>query len=436
MKAKQVFNNAKWIIICKVIQSLLQLIIGMLCARYLGPSNYGLINYAASIVAFATPLMRLGFNATLVHELVKDPDNEGKIVGTSITLNIISSFACIIGVTAFASVANFSETQTIIVCVLYSFSLFFSALEMIQYWFQYKLLSKYSSIVMLVAYLVVSLYKIYLLASSKNVYWFALSHSVEYSVIAFSLILIYLKKGTQKFGFSWSLGKKMLNNSKHYILADLMIMVIQHTDHIMITTISGKAENGYYSAAITTVGVAQFVYTAIIDSFRPIIFESKKTNKQKYEKTISSLYGIIIYLCVAQSIVFTVFAKLIISILYGSEYMASVVLLQILVWYLAFAFIGTVRNVWILAEEKQKYVWRINLFGAFLNVILNSILIPYYGAVGASVASLFTQIIMNFVLGFIVKQLRPNNALMLRGINPRFIFKEFKNILNTIRKKQ
>lgn len=435
MKAKQVFNNAKWIIICKIIQSGLQLVIGMLCARYLGPSNYGLINYAASIVAFAMPVMKLGFSGTLVHEYVKDPEKEGQIAGTSIVLNIISSFACIIGVTAFASVANFGDTDTIIVCVLYSFSLFFSALEMIQYWFQYKLLSKYSSVVMLMSYLFVSAYKLYLLICSKSVYWFALSHSVEYACIATILIIIYLKKGTQKFSFSFSLAKKMLKSSKYYIVADLMIIVIQNTDHIMITTMTGKAENGYYSAAITTVGVVQFVYVAIIDSYRPLIFESKKNNQKKYEKNISGLYSIIMYLCLAQSIVFTVFAKLIIDIMYGSEYSQSVILMQILVWYLAFAFMGSVRNVWILAEEKQKYVWRINLFGALCNVCLNSILIPFFGAIGAATASLITQIMMNLVLGFVVRQLRDNNRLMLRGLSPEFLLSELKTMYKIVRKK-
>jgi len=435
MKAKQVFHNAKWIIICKIIQSITQLIIGMLCARYLGPSNYGLINYAASIIAFATPVMRLGLNSTLVHEYVKNPAKEGQIAGTSIVLNMISSFACIIGVTAFSAVANFNDIETIIVCALYSLSLFFTALEMIQYWFQYKLLSKYSSIVMLLSYFVVSAYKIFLLATNKGVYWFSVSHSVEYALIAIILLIIYRKKGTQKFSFSWDLAKKLLHNSKHYILADLMVMVIQHTDHIMITNMIGKAENGFYSAAITTVGVAQFIYYAIIDSYRPLIFESRKQNIEKYKKNISSLYSIVMYLCFAQSIFFTVFAKLIINILYGPEYTKSVFLLQILVWYLAFSFMGTVRNVWILAEEKQKYVWRINMSGAVLNVILNAVSIPFIGATGAAIASLITQIFTNFILGFFIKPLRENNRLLVKGLSPVFFIKELKTITTLLRKK-
>ena len=69
----KVVRNAAWIIACKVVQAFLQLVITMLTARYLGPSNYGVINYAASVIAFAVPVMQLGVRNTLVQELVAAP---------------------------------------------------------------------------------------------------------------------------------------------------------------------------------------------------------------------------------------------------------------------------------------------------------------------------------------------------------------------------
>lgn len=134
----RVVSNATWIISCRVFQALLNLIISMLTARYLGPSNYGTINYAAAIVAFFIPIMQLGFRSTLVQEYIEKTDQEGLVLGTSTVLNIISSAMCILGVFLFASIANKNEVETIIVCMLYSISLLFQATEMIQYWFQAK----------------------------------------------------------------------------------------------------------------------------------------------------------------------------------------------------------------------------------------------------------------------------------------------------------
>ena len=211
----KVINNAKWIIICKVIQSLLQLVIGMLCARYLGPENYGLINYASSIVAFVLPIMQLGLQSTLVQEFTEKPHEEGKIMGTALVMDLVSSVFCIGMVGVFVSVANAGETQTIIVCLLFSISLIFRAFELLQCWFQYKLKSKFPSIVMLCAYMAVSLYRIFLLVTSKNVFWFAVVNSVDYGIIGIALLIIYNKISTQKLEFSLGLVKTLFSRSKY-----------------------------------------------------------------------------------------------------------------------------------------------------------------------------------------------------------------------------
>ena len=417
----RVVNNAKWIIICKIGQSLLQLVIGMLCARYLGPSNYGVINYAASVVGFVFPIMQLGLASTLVQEFTESPDKEGKIMGTSLVMDLVSSLFCMGLVTAFVSVANFKEWETILVCVLYSISLIARAFEIFQCWFQYKLESKYPSIVMLCSYVVVTLYRVFILVTSKSIFWFALVNSVDYGIIGIALFFIYNKVSTQKLSFSYKLAKKLLSRSKYYILASMMITVFQHTDHIMLKLISGDAENGFYTAAITSGVVFQFVYMAIVDSMRPVILACKKSGSADYEKNISRLYSITTYMGLIQAVGFNIFAELIIKVLYGEQYMASVPVLRILIWYVAFSYMGTVRDIWILAEGKQSLLWKINLTGALVNAVVNAFLIPILGAVGAATASLFTQIFTNFILGFIVKPLRENNKILLKGFNPKLI---------------
>lgn len=425
----RVFKNAKWIVICKLAQSILQLIVGMITARYLGPSNYGLINYAASVVAFVIPVMRLGFDATLVREYVESPDKEGEITGTAIVMNLISSGACMLAVSGFSAVANGNDKITVLVCALYSVSLVFAAAEMIQYWFQYKLLSKYSSVIMLVSYFAVSAYKILLLVFEKGVYWFALTHAIEYGLIAIPLLMVYRKLGS-KMRFSLARAKKMLNNSKYYIVAALMLVVIQSTDRIMLTSLIGKQENGFYSAAITSATVFQFVYVAIVDSYRPVILEKKKEGSEEYTLNMTRLYSLMIYMSFVQSAVFTLLGDVVIGILYGSEYTAAVPILRILVWYLAFSVMGTVRNVWILAEQKQACLWIINISGALFNIALNLVLINLWGGCGAALASLLTQIFMNFVLGFIWKPLRDNNRILVKSLSPKMAFYEIKNLLS------
>lgn len=413
---------------CKIIQAVLALVVTMLTARYLGPSNYGLISYASSIVAFASPIMQLGLHSTLVQEIIENPDREGEIIGTSLVMTIISSIACIITLGCLVFVINAGKTETILVCVLYSFSLFFGAIEMIQHWFQAKLLSKYPSIVMLCSYILVSVYKIYLLITEKSIYWFALSYSLDYAIIGFSLILIFKKISKAKFSYSFNVAKQMFMKSKYYILSSLMITIFANTDKVMLSMMVGDLETGYYAACVACTSMTGFVFGAIIDSSRPVILSSKKENIERFNRNISKLYSVVFYLAIAQCFVFTVFTKLIINILYGSEYIASIPILRIVVWYIAFSYMGSVRNIWILAENKQRFLWIINLSGALMNIFINACLIPIWGACGAAIASVFTQFFTNFVVGFVLKPIRENNKLLLRGLNPKTLLDLIKYI--------
>ena len=418
--AGKVFQNAQWIIAAKVIQSLLQMIIGMLTARFLGPSNYGLINYAASIVAFMVPVMQLGLRATLVLEYVENPIKQGEVLGTSLLMNLISAVLSIVAVICFVSVANRTEPETILVCLLYSLSLVAQAIEMVQYWFQFRLQSKYPSTVMLVAYLAVSLYKSYLLIYQKSIYWFALSHTIEYSLVGIGLLLVYRKLKGPRLQVSWSTAKCMFERSKYYILSGLMVTIFQSTDHVMLKMMIGDAENGFYTTAVTCAGITTFVFLAIIDSARPELL-AVKNNEQQFEQGISSLYCVIIYLSLAQCIAFTLLANLIVYILYGSEYLPAAPVLRIVVWYTIFSCMGTIRNIWILAKGKQSLLWIINLSGALMNILLNSILIPQWGACGAALASVVTQFFTNYIVGFFIKPIRRNNYLVIRGLSPHLI---------------
>lgn len=423
----KIAKNAGWLIGSKIAQSIIGLIVGMLTARFLGPSNYGLINYAASIVAFVAPIMNLGLSNILVQELTNSPEEEGKILGTSILLSLFSSFFCIAGVLSFTFIVDLSETTTHIVVGLYSIILIFQAFELIQYWYQKRLLSKYTAIVSLIAYVLVATYKIFLLIIRADVSFFAISNTIDYFLISASLLLLYWRLGGQRLSFSSQIGKRMLRKSKHYIVSSLMVTIFAQTDKIMIKSMIDETAVGYYSAAVTCAGLFGFVFAAIIDSFRPVVFSYKKNGDEfGYEESIKRLYSIIIYFALFLSVLMTIFAKYIVLLLYGEEYSNSILALRIIVWYTTFSYMGAVRNVWILGENKQKYLWIINLGGALLNIGLNFVFIPWLGIYGAAIASLVTQIFANVIMNVIVWPLHYNNVLMFKSLNPIFLIKSFK----------
>ena len=371
--------NAGWIIGCRVVQALLGVVISMLTARYLGPSQFGVINYAAAIVAFVMPLTQLGLSHVLVQEFVCSPETEGKTLGSSLVMSLFSGIFCIIGVIAFAYVTNVGERETTIVCALYSTLLIADAIDLTQHWFHARLLSKYTSVVSVIVYCLITIYKIFLLATHQSVYWFAISNALDHFMIGVISLIIYRKKSNQRLDFSWDTAKKLFDKSKYFIVSGMMVTIFAQTDKIMLKMMIDEEATGIYAAASACASMTSFVFAAIINSMRPTIISYKDKNSISYETSMCWTYAIIIYMALAQSVVMTVLAEPIIGILYGNEYFASISVLRIVVWQSTFCYVGSVRNVWILAEEKQRYLWIINLSGALANILLNFLMIPLWG---------------------------------------------------------
>ena len=427
----RISRNAGWIVGCKLVQAAAGLFVTMQIARYLGPSRYGTLNYAVSLATFITPVAQLGLTSILVHEFVSDPEREGETLGTAMLMSIVSSVLCILSILGFLKLDPANDTLTISVCLLYSLALLAQCAELIQYWFQSKLLSKFSALMTLFAYLTICGYQLWLIGTGKGLKWFALAKCAEYSMIACGLFVIYRRKGGKRLSFSVCRAKRMLGDSWHYILSTLLVMTFAHTDRLMIKSMIGDTAMGLYSAAVVCANLTEFVFIGVFDSVRPVILEKKAAEDGTYEHAVSAVYGLTIGLALLQSLLICAFAKTMIKILYGAAFLPATNALRIIVWYTAFSYIGFVRNIWILAEGLHRYLWIINGCGALANVLLNAVMIPHFGIEGAAAASLITQAFTNVALGYIIKPVRRNNHLMLKGINPAMFRKNLQALLKT-----
>ena len=412
----KVVKNASWLIAGKVVQMLISLVVGMWTARYLGPSNYGLINYAAAYTAFFASLCTLGINSIVVKEIIENKQQEGRVLGTALCLQTFSSFLSAITIICLVSIVDSGEKETILVVILSCCGLIFKVFEIFNYWFQSILKSKVTAIVTLISYIITAIYKIYLLIAGKSVKWFALATSVDYILLGILLYIIYKKCGGQKLSFSWKYAKVLLKRSVHFILPGLMVSIYAQTDKLMLKQMVGVEATGYYSTAVALCSMWTFVLAAIVDSMTPSIIHSHKEGTIKFEQNNRVLYAIVFYISIFVSLIFTIGASPIIRLLYGAAYEPSVMPLRIITWYTAFSYLGVARGVWIVCTENQKYLIYIYVAAAVTNVILNLILIPILGTAGAAIASLIAQIVTTLVVPFFIKKIRRNSILMLEAI--------------------
>lgn len=409
-------QNASWLIFGRIAQMVISFFVGILTARFLGPSNYGLIGYAGAYTAFFMAFCTLGINSILVKEFVLKPDDEGEIIGTTLILRVVSSILSSITILIIVSMLDSGEKTTLYVVALCNIGTVFHVFEVFNYWFQAKLQSKVTAIVSLIAYMVTAIYKVVLIVTGKSVYWFAFATSIDYICIAILLLIAYFKFGGKKLSFSFSCAKDLLKQSYHFILSSLMVSIYGQTDKLMLKQMISETEVGYYSTATAICSMWCFVLTAIIDSFYPSIIEASEKDEQLFKKRNKQLYAMIFYISVFVSVMFFIFSPLIIKILYGNQYLPAVNPLRIVTWYTAFSYLGVARNAWIVCKKRQKYLKYLYALAAVANIILNVIFIPLFGASGAAIASLISEALVSLILPFSIKDLRENSSLMIQAI--------------------
>ena len=198
----------------------------------------------------------------------------------------------------------------------------------------------------------------------------------------------------------------LLKQSYHLVIAYLMVVIYSQMDRLMIGIMIDKEHVGYYTAAATICSMWGFIPSALSNSARPIIMELKDKSESKYLERIKQLNCAVFWIGVVFAGGITLFSKLIISILYGSKYMAAYEPLVLIIWSTVFSSLSYPRSIWMICENKQSFTKKILMWGVITNFTLNAVLIRVWGISGAAVATLITEIVTCLLATYFYKDTR------------------------------
>ncbi|WP_176400043.1 flippase [Ureibacillus sinduriensis] len=415
-------KNTGWLIFEQVFRMGLSLIVTSLMARYLGTQNFGLLNYSLAYILIFTTVSKLGIDSIIVNEIIKKREDTGKLIGTTICLRLLSSTLSISLIFLIVRYMDPHDYTVQIITFIQSISLLMVVFDTIEFWFQSNLQSKYIVISKSIAFTIVSVWRLSLIFFEKSIYYFAVATIIEGLVISLFIVVFYFKFKGPKIRFSFLTAKDLLSQGFYFFIAGLLIVAYTQIDKIMLGQIMGGTTVGIYAAAMTISSLWVFIPNAIIQSARPVIMISKTENEQFYLKKYRQLYCSIIWIGIGASICITLLSKPIILLIYGNEFIESINVLIILIWSRIFSLIGTTRAIWLTVEDLGRFQVSFVAFGAIVNIVLNLILIPRYGAIGAAIATLLAEVISTFIALLFFKKTRPLFKLIIDA----FLFKDVK----------
>lgn len=410
-------HNTGWMMFAQIYQMLLSLVIGVISARYLGPSNYGTINYAASYISFFTIICALGLEGIVVKEMVDDRDKEGVVLGTSIVMRLFAGGLSMIAVCVIVATVNPNDRILLVVTFLQSIVLLFNAFHIIDAWYQSWLRSKVSSIIKCIAYTGMSVYRVALLITGKSVEWFAFATSLDALIIAVLFLFCYKKDGNHRLKFCFSKSKSLITLSYSLIISYLMSAIYSQMDRLMIGKMINQTYVGYYAAAATICNMWLFIPQALANSARPLIMKLKGDDEELYIKRIKQVTGLTFWMGGVFAVIVTLLSHFIIDVLYGADYAQAREPLLFLIWSTVFSSLSYARSIWMICENKQKYTKQIVFCGVVVNLILNFIGISVAGMKGAALATLVTEIVCCLIAPLLFKETRIYVKYIVDSVN-------------------
>lgn len=420
---KKVAKNSSWIVFQNIFTMILGVVVTGVIARYFGTEKYGIFNYILSITSLFSGIASIGIYHIATKDLTQRPEDEGKILGTSFTIRLIAAILLIIAAETTICIMTHNDSTSMVIGILLSLMMLFSCSEVIDYYATANLKVKYLAVSKCISYIIFAVLKILIVVLKLDIRYYTATYLIEgiiYAIFLFiSYKLIHKNIGkTCKWSFDKDYAKKLLSNCWYFALSSIMVTIYMRIDQVMLgKMIEDKSQVGIYSAAVRIAEMWAFVPNSIISSFKPVIMKYKgENNNKEYVKNLQRLYDISSLVSILFAIGITIFARLIIMILYGKAFLEASKILYILIWGIWFGILGNVHYVWLICENRGKYSLFYSATGSISNIIFNAILIPKYGMYGAAIATLISQFIANIVSFGIFKETRVLSKFAIKAI--------------------
>ena len=396
---------------------ILGLLVGIWVARYLGPGKYGIISYAGAFVGIASAISYLGLDNIITRELVKYPTARDTLLGTAFVLRGIASFFCIIVLALILGFTNDDKDTKLIVIVM-SCSLLFKSFNVIDFYFQSKVLLKFTAIANIMTLLISSALKISLILLKAPLLYFV--YAMVFDSIMLSILFLffyrYNKLSFSKWHFRYKRGLYLLRDSWPLILSSMAVMIYMRIDQIMVKNMIGSDAVGQYSVAVRISELWYFIPTVISTSLLPAIINAKKQGVELYHKRLQQLFTLLVWIGISIALPMTFLSGWLINLLYGEAYEQAGGVLSIYIWSGIFVALGVASGKWYLTENLLMLAFWRTFYGMLVNIVLNLLFIPKYGMKGAAIATLGSQFLATFFFDIFNSKTRTIFSMKLKTI--------------------
>ena len=394
----KIVSNISWLLGDKLVDIILRITVGVLVARYLGPEWFGYLNYSLALIAILAPLVKLGLVNIVVKYISLEPERSDEILGTAFTIQLFSATLITLCVLWYFGIHTSDENVTNWLVSILSVTLIFQCSELIAWWNQSQITSKYTVWSNRIAVFFGLGIKLALIQISASFSLFVWAWVAQAAVKAYFLFHFYLKKNSfAKWKFNGKLAIELLKNSWPLLFASIASIIYLKIDMVMLGNMQSGREVGIYAAAVRISELLYFLPNIVAATLLPTIIRSSKLNQEIFYGRIQALLDVLSIYSILLIAALFFGADVVVSTLFGNEYSDASLILKIHAFALLFVAAGVARNKLLIAENQTIFIMVATILGAVSNILLNLYLIPRYSGAGAAVATIVSYCLSSYL---------------------------------------
>ncbi len=402
-------SNSIILTFANIISLIIAFIIIVLLTRYLGVVDYGKYAFAKAFTGIFLYVADLGLNTLLIRDIAQNKNKASDYLGNVISLKIIISLFVIGIVYLIINKMNYPQTTIYIVylatgiIIMTSFSNIFRsifiAFERMSYEGSFMIISEIILLIGLISCIVLKINLINIMITFL------------FAWIFFSLMLIYIvQKRFVKFkiSFNFTVCVFLFKNALPFALLGTLITLGTNIDSVMLSKFAGDSSVGIYNAASKLVAPLGFVSQAIAVTIFPFISNKWINNREEAVNAFRKSFKLLSIFGIPVAIIISILSNHIIHLFYGSQYSESATILKVIIWVAPFSYVTTLTGRVLSAINKQSILVYITMVYIIVNIVLNIILIPKYGGIGAAITLVLTSGLNYFIQQYYINKFFDN----------------------------
>ena len=386
-----------WLVVGRATRSAFMLAAMVITARHLNPHDFGLVSFAISMALLFSVFPGPGLDSVLTQELVRRPGERPVYLGSALLLYLSSSVICYLLLIATGLVIAEDRAVWLLIAVAGSGYLP-RATSVLTAFFDSQLGGRYVMISESAQAAAGFAIRLVLIRMNAGVMAFVLAWVVDAAILAIVqwLIFRYRFAALRRWRLSWSAVRILLRRVFPLAMSGVMILIYQQIDKVMLKVMIDAETVGQYSLALRFVYAGAIIPILGVRALAPKLFEMREGgHREQYDIRAQGLHDVTTSMSVVIMLALMAAAPLL-PLICGSTYAPAVIVMIVAAPLVVGSTMGAASGQQMVAEELQKLAPLRNGAGCVINIILNLLLIPRLGALGAALATICAALTASF----------------------------------------